>query len=94
MAADGQYVADDPRGTYALVQAVTFSSPDIALVVDCLYDALVILGPAGTDGQPTVVNEAAISTKYGHTVFLESGEWRVGEAQKVDALGEGDLCDG
>ena len=58
----------------------------------CWYDAGVVLGPIGPDGEPTVVNDVADSTEYSHTLVLEDGSWRVAAQNELSNLGDGDKC--
>ncbi|MEO5723534.1 MAG: hypothetical protein ABIQ39_10490, partial [Ilumatobacteraceae bacterium] len=86
------YFASDLRGSHTTVESVDFVSPTVANEVDCLYDAIMILGAPTPEGQQTLVNTRILSTRYRHTLRFESGRWLVAEEQRLDDLGDGDLC--
>ncbi len=86
--ADG---ASDGDGSFVSVETVTISpasgdpaSGTTAHTTECVYDPTPLLGPPGADGQRTVVSVTAIPRRFAHSVYLEDGQWRVGEEQ-VDA---------
>lgn len=92
MAAQGLYFSTDLRGLYLVAESVTQTSPTQATAVYCAYDAGVVLGPNGPDGQPTVVNDVAASVRYKFELFVEQNAWHVGEQDQIERLGEGSLC--
>jgi hypothetical protein len=89
---EGLYFSTDGRGQYLVVESVNVGSQSEASATYCMYDAGIVMGPTGPDGQPTVVNDAIHSVRYMYTVFLEDGLWSVGREQELERLGEGNLC--
>ena len=92
MSEQGLYFSGDLRGSHLNSVVVRLVNSSQATVESCWYDAGVVLGPIGPDGQPTVVNDKASSTQYSHTLFLEEGLWRVAEQNELVSLGDGDKC--
>ncbi len=91
MASAGQYFAADSSSRF-VPRTVTFESSTKAVLESCLYDGLVLLGPDGLDGKPTVVNDDRVSYLSVHVLYFELGGWRVGEERPFIRLGQGDLC--
>ena len=52
----------------------------------------ILLGPAGDDGRPTVLNDKAISVRQKQALYFDGAEWQVGEAATVQDLGDGNQC--
>jgi hypothetical protein len=94
LARRGLYFSPDTRGTYHVVEIVLRLNDETAVATLCLYDAGILLGPDGPDGQPTVVSDAISSVRYDYTMYLEAQGWQLGLATKVDELGTGDRCAG
>ena len=88
----GLYFSPDQRGSYITVESVSIDSPSEATAVFCVFDAGTVLGPDGPDGLPTVVNNQIVSLRDEYHLFLENGNWLVGEKQELERLGEGSLC--
>ena len=86
------YFSTDRRGQYLVVESVSLVSSGEASATYCLYDAGIVLGPNGPDGNPTVVNDAIGSVRYEYGVFLEDGAWKVGREHELEQLGEGNHC--
>ena len=84
----GATAPDD--GSYVVVRAVTTyaaagSGPaDRATTDECVFDGSPLLGPNGTDGNPTVVSEAGGPHQFTHTLYLENGKWLVGDETVVE----------
>jgi hypothetical protein len=89
---EGLYFSSDLRGSYLVPETIDVNSSSEVVARSCWYDAAVVLGPIGPDGQPTVVNDEIISIRYDLTLFLEDGVWRVGGQVEDQRLGEGNLC--
>jgi hypothetical protein len=88
----GDYFSTDLRGAYIVTESVEQVSATKAVSTDCWFDAGIVLGPNGSDGLPTVVNNQIKSDRFEHTLYLENGVWRVGEEVQADSLGEGNQC--
>ncbi|MEP7046006.1 MAG: hypothetical protein ABI949_04970, partial [Ilumatobacteraceae bacterium] len=89
---EGLYFSRDVRGSYGVAESTTVESADAATAVFCIFDAGTVLGPLGPDGLPTVVNDQIQSIRYEYHVFLEGGDWLVGEVRQLERLGEGSSC--
>ncbi len=89
---EGLYFSTDRRGQYLVAESVSLASSSEASATFCLYDAGIVMGPVGPDGQATVVNDVITSERYAYTVFLEEGLWIVGRERSIERLGEGNLC--
>jgi hypothetical protein len=92
MSEDGLRFSDDLRGSYVAVESVDFASPTEATASACWFDAAVVMGPLGPDGNPTIVDDQILSYRYNFVVYLEGGVWRVGEQLDIEHLGSGDAC--
>jgi hypothetical protein len=88
----GDYFSTDSQGAYFVTESVQQTSPTQATTIDCAFDSLIVLGPNGSDGLPTIVNNQIHSTRYAHTLYLEDGTWKVGVEEEVAELGEGNQC--
>jgi len=92
LAARGEYFGPDLRGSYIVTQSVALDDPTSATTFSCWYDASVLLGPAGADGQPTVLNDKIISVREKQALYFDGSAWKVGEAATVQDLGDGNQC--
>jgi hypothetical protein len=92
LVAQGLYFSTDRRGQYLVAESVSPRSASEASATYCLYDAGIVMGPVGPDGQPTVVNDVILSVRYEYGVFLEDGVWKVGRQHELEQLGEGNHC--
>ena len=92
MVKEGLYFSTDLRGSYLNPISVEMASLGEATVKSCWYDAGIVLGPVGPDGQATVINNETGSSSYSHTLYLEGGRWKVAQQSEVQNLGDGDLC--
>jgi hypothetical protein len=92
MVKEGLYFSTDVRGSYIVAESVIKTSDVQATSTFCASDGLIVLGPNGPDGAPTVVNDVISSSRYMYQLFLEGGTWRVGEQEQLERLGEGTLC--
>ena len=88
----GLYFSADRRGSYVVEESTSLVSETTATAVFCVFDAGTVLGPTGPDGLPTVVNDQLLSLRDEYQLFLEHGQWRVGEKRELEQLGEGSLC--
>jgi hypothetical protein len=89
--ADQYYAPDDGR-SYVNVEDVTSRSPSRVTAVVCSFDAIVILGPPGPDGKPTIVNDQQLSDRTEYVLLMEDGRWQVADGTELEVLGEGDQC--
>ena len=92
LVAEGLRFSIDPRGSYVVAESVELNSSSTATAIYCNYDAGMVMGPTGPDGQPTIVNDIVASIRYEYSLFLEDGVWAVGRQHEIERLGEGDLC--
>lgn len=92
MAQQGLYFSTDLRGSYLRAESVTVISPTEATAIYCAYDAATVLGPAGPDGLPTVVNDEILNLRNEYRLYLEANVWLVGEQQEIQDLGQGNQC--
>ena len=88
MAREGLHFSSDLRGSYLVAESVSELTPTEASAAYCAYDALVVLGPAGPDGQPTVINDQVLNIRYQYDVFYEGGIWLVGAQKDLESLGD------
>lgn len=88
----GLYFSDELRGSYLVAESVTTASAVEATAVYCVYDALIVLGPGGPDGAPTVVNDRVENIRYQYQLYLEDDVWRVGQQHELEHLAEGSTC--
>lgn len=82
----------DVRGSYIVAESVSFLSDDEAEAIACWFDAGVVLGPDGPDGQPTVVNDRASSSRYRYELRRAASGWLVVRETALADLGEGNRC--
>ncbi|HSB86392.1 MAG TPA: hypothetical protein VLD86_08790, partial [Ilumatobacteraceae bacterium] len=61
MSRDGLRFSEDLRGSYVTVESVQQSEPLRATASACWFDAAVVLGPVGPDGNPTVIDDQILS---------------------------------
>jgi hypothetical protein len=92
MVSEGLHFSTDRRGTYLVAESISSVSSTEASANYCWYDSLIVLGPIGPDGAPTVVNDTIASVRYTYGMFLEDGVWLVGRQHELERLGEGSLC--
>ena len=92
LAARGEYFGPDLRGSYIVTQSVALEDATSAVTFSCWYDASTLLGPIGSDGQPTVLNDKIISVREKQELFFDGTDWKVGEAATVEDLGDGNKC--
>ena len=88
----GLHSSVDLRGSSLVVESTTTNSSTEVAATSCWYDAGIVLGPLGPDGQPTIVNDEITSIRYNLVLYLEHGQWRVGEQLELERLGVGNLC--
>jgi hypothetical protein len=92
LATRGEYFSSDLRGSYIVTQSVGLDDPTSAVTFSCWYDASILLGPPGADGQPAVLNDKIISVREKQALYFDGTDWKVGEAATVEDLGDGNQC--
>jgi hypothetical protein len=92
LASRGEYFGPDLRGSYIVTQSVALDDATSAVTFSCWYDASMLLGPVGADGQPTVLNDKIISVREKQELYFDGTNWKVGEAATVQDLGDGNKC--
>jgi hypothetical protein len=92
LAARGEHFASDLRGSYIVTQSVALDDATSAVTFSCWYDASILLGPVGAEGQPTVLNDNKISVREKQALYFDGVAWKVGEAATVQDLGDGNQC--
>ena len=88
----GAYLSSNTRGSYIVVEAVTFPSDAAATATSCVFDAGITLGPADSTGNPTVLDDSTGSRRTQQSLVLVDGEWRVTETTILKQLGAGNQC--
>ena len=91
-ASRGERLGPDLRGSYIVTQSVALDDATSAVTFSCWYDASILLGPNGADGQPTVLNDKIISVREKQELYSDGTDWKVGEAATVEDLGDGNKC--
>jgi hypothetical protein len=90
-----RYFSPDRRGTYVKLTSIDSQNSDTVEVSSCWYDAAIILGAPGPDGQPTVFNDRVASQLFELTFVRVGGVWLAADLQSGEILGEDvDLCGG
>jgi hypothetical protein len=84
--------ADDPY--YDLVSRVQLSEDQrSAIVSTCTWDPVFLWEVHGaSDGSDVLANNARSTSHREYTVFLEGGEWRVGEIKVLDKVEGQNKC--
>jgi len=90
--ANGMYFSADLGGSPLTTDLIATVSPVESTATTCWFDAAVVLGPTGPDGQPTVVNDEVQSIRYNIELYLEGGIWRVGGQVEIEELSDGHGC--
>ena len=88
----GQHLSPDFRGSYGIIEAISFPTESSASATLCIYDAGTILGPKDGAGSPTVVNDSISSSRSQDTLILVGDRWLVSETATLEDLGEGNRC--
>jgi hypothetical protein len=78
--ANGEHTSTDTRGTHWVVQLAQFIDEAKGSAVTCVFDALIVLGPPGPDGESTVVDDSTGSYTYVFTIYRDGDRWLVGDA--------------
>ena len=65
---------------------------DLDLNLLRVFDALMVLGPEGPDGQSTVINSDVATKSYYLVQYLENGAWLVGEVTALSRTPGVDQC--
>jgi hypothetical protein len=88
------YISTDRRGTYIRLISVDSRSGAEVDITACWYDPTVRLGPAGPDGEPTVVNDEVVSQIFRMTFTRIADKWLASDlsADEIIARDE-DACD-
>lgn len=90
--ASGKYLAPDLRGSYQVVEKLDFPSSNEAVATVCTFDAATTLGPSGSDGRPTVVDDTMTSRRTEQKLVVVGDEWMVSQVSFLEQLGEGNRC--
>jgi hypothetical protein len=84
---------NDPL-SYLVTTSVVTNSPTQATADTCAFDDGRILGPAGTDGQPSVIADGNQSSTIRQIWTIDSGAWKLQQEDQIEVLGSGDQCGG
>lgn len=87
----GQYFAEDSRGSFMDVRVAVIWG-DVAAVEVCHFDAGLVLGPAGQDGFPVVVDGSIRSSLSQLRLRRVDARWMVAGGEELENLGMGQHC--
>lgn len=87
----GLYVDASTAISYTIKQVVA-DSPTQATVDTCVFDNSRLLGPAGPDGQPTVIADGNASYTMRQIWVIEAGVWKLQQEDRLETLGAGNQC--
>ena len=83
--------ADDPG--YVVVESVKLSGPTTAVVSSCWWDTGVLYGPPATSGgDPVVVNNLQVTSRFDTTMELEGGRWLTSEEKRTERVEGQNKC--
>ena len=83
--------ADDPG--YVVVESVELSGPTTAVVSSCWWDTGVLYGPpAKAGGDPVVVNNLQVTSRFDTTMELEGGRWLTSEEKRTERVEGQNKC--
>jgi hypothetical protein len=73
---------------YMVIESVTVDPvAQKATVTACWWDTGVLYGPPARPGDPEiVVNNLQVTNRFETTLFLEGGQWRVGEENRISRV--------
>ena len=82
---------DDPG--YVVVESVELSGPTTAVVSSCWWDTGVLYGPPATaGGDPVVVNNLQVTSRFHTTLELEGGTWLTSEEKRTERVEGENRC--
>src|SRR4051794_25646417 len=80
----GLFVGPDDPG-YVVVESVKLSGPTTATVNSCWWDTGVLYGPpAAAGGDPVIVNNLQVTSRFQTTMELEGGKWLTSEETRTE----------
>ena len=83
--------AEDPG--YVVVQSVTIAGPTTATVTYCAWDTGVLYGPPATaGGDPVVMNNLQVTSRFETTMTLEGGKWLTSEEKRIERVEGENRC--
>jgi hypothetical protein len=86
LVAGGLFAGPDDPG-YVVVESVKLSGPTTAVVSSCWWDTGVLYGPpANAGGDPVVVNNLQVTSRFDTTMELEGGRWLTSEEKRTDRV--------
>ena len=82
---------DDPG--YVVVESVKLSGPTTAVVSSCWWDTGVLFGPpANAGGDPVVVNNLQVTSRFDTTMELQGGRWLTSEETRTERVEGQNKC--
>lgn len=83
--------AEDPG--YVVVQSVRIAGPTSATVTYCAWDTGVLYGPPATaGGDPVVMNNLQVTSRFETTMTLEGGKWLTSEEKRIERVEGENRC--
>ena len=80
-------VGPEDFGYVVIESGVVDGSSRSATVKSCWWDTGVVYGPpAKAGGNPIVVNNLQVTSRFDTTLVLESGEWRISQETRTDRV--------
>ena len=78
---------------YMVVEKVTVTSPASAVVSSCWWDTGVVYGPSATaGGDPVVVNDKRVTSRFDTTMTFEQGKWLTAEEVRTARVEGKNAC--
>lgn len=88
----GFFVGDEDPG-YVVVESVVIVDPATAVVSSCWWDTGVLYGPPATaGGDPIVVNNLQVTSRFETTMALEGAGWVTSEEKRTDRVEGENRC--
>jgi len=88
----GLFVGDDDQG-YVVVESVAIVDPATAVVSSCWWDTGVLYGPPATaGGDPVVINNLQVTSRFETTMALEGGRWLTSEEKRTERVEGENQC--
>ena len=88
----GLFVGDDDPG-YVVVESVAVVDPATAVVSSCWWDTGVLYGPPATaGGDPIVINNLQVTSRFETTMALEGGRWLTSEEKRTERVEGENQC--
>lgn len=92
LVAGGLFVGDDDPG-YVVVESVAIVDPATAVVSSCWWDTGVLYGPPATaGGEPIVINNLQVTSRFETTMALEGGRWLTSEEKRTERVEGENQC--